>query len=606
MSLILVPDAPDTPAESAKLPVGGLMSLPFLVCLGLLLSIILTMPGIRQFMTTGFFLDPDDPMRLSQVRDFMHGQGWFDMTAWRLDPPHGVFMHWTRIVDVPMAMLIWLFGLFADQETAERLMRLVFPLVLLAGLFAASARTARLLVGGAGALSAVLVTIFGGSMYAYFAPGRLDHDHVAVLGLVLMTGALMRALDPAQPRAAALTGMIIAFNLSVSLETLPFIVIGVAALPAAWIFNGRAMQHNLRVFALALGGSLLLAFAITVAPGRYLNGACDTLSAAHMVAGLAGSGLCLALAALTAQLKTLPLRLGAAVVAGLLTIASLALAYPACLADPYANIDPVMRALWLDGVSEARPLLKALAMRPSLLLMLVVPILLGLAGALWAALAERGIVRTRWIAISAIILAGCAASVWQVRATGVALPLSLFGSVYIIFRLTRAALARGNPLAVPGMALAALVMSPMFLGMVAPDDSNAAETARAATEFSCRTQAAFEAIARLPQGTILAPIDTGAHLLARTPHGIMAAPFHRNEHGNRLALDAFRAEPAAAESMVRASGTRYIVFCPGINDIELYRDIAPMGLAAQLDGGKVPGWLKQLPLDTPYKVFELR
>ena len=602
MSLTLVPEAP---AGAETLPTRGLMSLPGLVGLGMALSIIMTLPVIRQFMSTGFFLDPDDPMRLSQVRDFMNGQGWFDMTAWRLDPPHGVFMHWTRIVDVPMAALVWLFAWFTDQEMAERLMRLVLPLALLAGLFVASARIARLLVGEAGPLIAVLLTVFGGSMYAYFAPGRLDHDHVAVLGLVLMTGTLMRGLDPAQARAAALTGVIIAFNLSVSLETLPFIVFGVAALPAAWIFQGAAMQRNLRAFALGLGGGLLVAFAITVAPARYLNGACDTLSAAHMVAGLSGAGLCLALSFLTPRLKTVPLRLGAAVLAGLATIAAVALCYPACLADPYANVDPVMRALWLDGVSEARPLVKAVTLRPSLILILVVPILVGLAGALWAAVLEQGVMRARWIAISAIILAGCAASVWQVRATGVVLPLSLFGQAYIIFRLTRAALAKGNALAVPGVALAALVMSPMFLGMVAPNDTSAAEDTRSETEFSCRIEAAFTAIARLPPGNILAPIDTGGHLLARTPHGVMAAPFHRNEHGNRLALDVFRAEPGAAEAMVRASGTRYIAFCPGINDMEFYRDIAPRGLGAQLDAGNVPGWLKPLALDTPYKVFEL-
>ena len=213
--------------------------------------------------------------------------------------------------------------------------------------------------------------------------------------------------------------------------------------------------------------------------------------------------------------------------------------------------------------------------------------------------------RARWIAISAIVIAGCAASIWQVRATGVVLPLSLFGQAYLVCRLTRGLLDRGNALAVPGMALAALVMSPMFLGMVAPNDTGAAEDTRAETEYSCRTQAAFTAVASLPPGNILAPIDTGGHLLARTPHGVFAAPFHRNEHGNRLALDTFRAEPAAAESMVRGSGTRYIAFCPGINDMELYRDVAPRGLGAQLDQGNVPGWLKPLALDTPYKVFEL-
>ena len=606
MSLTISPDARLHDKAAALLPERGLLSTPGLVGMALLVTVMLTMPAINQFMETGFFLDPDDAMRLSQVRDYMNGQGWFDMAASRLDAPHGVFMHWTRIIDVPMALLIRFFGLFTGQEMAERLMRLVLPLVLIAGLFWASICTARLLAGPAGPLAATLLTIFSGAMFAYFAPGRLDHDDFAVLGLVLMTASLMRALDAREHRAPAIAGIIIAFNLSVSLETLPIIVVAVAVLPASWVFAGRAMQHSLTLFALSLAGSLLAAFAMTVAPSRYFLGACDTLSAAHIVAGLCGAALCLALAQATPVLPGIGHRLVVAATAGLATIAAVYFTFPACLADPYANIDPVLRQLWLDEVSEARPLWKAIQLRPVLGPMLVVPMLAGLGGTLWAAWSERGLARMRWIAMGAIVLAGCAAAVWQVRATGVVMPLALFGSVYVVTRLVRHLLAASSALAVPALALAAFAISPMFLGAVAPDSARPDELENAKIQFTCRTQAAFAAIASLPQGIVLAPIDTGAHLLARTPHGVIAAPYHRNEHGNRLALDAFRADPVAAEAIVRDSGARYIVLCPKINDLELYHANAPAGLAATLDDGKVPAWLKPLALDTPYKVFEVR
>ena len=488
MSLILAQDAHSTAKPAAMLASRGLLSTPGLTGLGMAISIILTLPTIRQFMETGFFLDPDDAMRMSQVRDFINGQGWFDMTAWRLDAPHGVYMHWTRIVDVPMALVTGFFEFFTGEEQAERLMRLVVPLALLAGLFWSTIRIARLLAGPSAPLAATLLTIFGGAMYAYFAPGRLDHDHFAVLGLVMMTASLMRALDPAEHRAAAVTGLIVAYNLSVSLETLPFIVVGVAAVPAAWIYAGQAMQKNLRWLGCGLGSGLLAAFAITVAPARYLDAGCDTLSAAHMLAGLAGSALCIVLAQATRALTGTGPRLAAAAAAGLCTIALVYIAYPACLGDPYANIDPVLRSLWLDGVSEARPLAKAVAMRPYLALVLVAPILTGLGGALWAAASERGVARVRWIALVAIVLAGCAASVWQVRATGVVMPLAVFGSVYIVSRLVRGLVAAGSPLTVPAMALAAFAISPMFLGAAAPDTTTPAEAESSRMEFACRHQ----------------------------------------------------------------------------------------------------------------------
>ena len=606
MSLISVQKGRLEPIAIKPLSDSALFSLPGLVLIGLFLSMILSMSVIRQFLTTGFFLDPDDAMRMAQVHDFMDGQAWYDLTAKRLDPPNGVFMHWTRVIDLPMAMIVRFFELFTDRETSDRIMRLLFPMAMLAGLYFLSARIAGLLVGSPGPLLAVLVTSFGGAVYGYFAPGRLDHDHVAILGLVAMLGTLLRALDASQTREAALLGLVIAFNLSVSLETLPFVVIGIAALPAAWIFRGREMQANLQAFALALIASLLLAFVLTVAPQRYLNGACDTFSAAHMVAGLVGGGLCLALAVLNTRLSTWQMRLAAALVAGLATIASVALTYPACLGDPYANLDPVMRQYWLDSVSEARPLFKAIGLHPGLILLLVVPVLVGLAGTVWAALSEHGLARNRWIAITAIVLAGCAASIWQVRATGVVAPFSLFGIVYIVARLTRKLTAKESVWQVPAMAGLSLVVSPLFLGLFMPDTALPNEAENAKIEMACSSQAAFTAIAALPKGIILSPISSGAHLLARTPHGVIAAPFHRNEHGNRLALDAFLANPEAAQAIVRRSRADYIVYCPVIGEIEIYRDAAPDGLGAQLDAGNVPTWLEPMNVDSAYKVLKVR
>ena len=53
--------------------------------------------------------DPDDVLRMVQVRDLLAGQGWFDLTQHRLDAPAGgVAMHWSRLVDLPLAGLIFI------------------------------------------------------------------------------------------------------------------------------------------------------------------------------------------------------------------------------------------------------------------------------------------------------------------------------------------------------------------------------------------------------------------------------------------------------------------------------------------------------------------
>lgn len=51
-------------------------------------------------------LSTDDAMRLVEVRDLLAGQNWFDLTQYRLNSPNGVVTHWSRLIDLPLAVLI--------------------------------------------------------------------------------------------------------------------------------------------------------------------------------------------------------------------------------------------------------------------------------------------------------------------------------------------------------------------------------------------------------------------------------------------------------------------------------------------------------------------
>ena len=50
--------------------------------------------------------DTDDNMRMMQVRGLLHGQGWFDLRQYHLNPPYGANIHWSRLVDLPIAGLL--------------------------------------------------------------------------------------------------------------------------------------------------------------------------------------------------------------------------------------------------------------------------------------------------------------------------------------------------------------------------------------------------------------------------------------------------------------------------------------------------------------------
>src|SRR3982751_283327 len=73
--------------------------------------------------------DTDDAMRLVQMRDFLGGQGWFDLHEARVQPPLGLDSHWSRLIDAGLAGMFLLFNLVVDGALAERLMRAAWPLI---------------------------------------------------------------------------------------------------------------------------------------------------------------------------------------------------------------------------------------------------------------------------------------------------------------------------------------------------------------------------------------------------------------------------------------------------------------------------------------------
>lgn len=77
------------------------------------------------------YTDPDEAMRLVQLRDFLAGQAWRDLVPHRLDPSFDTPMHWSRLVDLSMAFVYWPFTLIVSASTAEYIMAIVWPGVIL-------------------------------------------------------------------------------------------------------------------------------------------------------------------------------------------------------------------------------------------------------------------------------------------------------------------------------------------------------------------------------------------------------------------------------------------------------------------------------------------
>src|SRR5690349_5978370 len=120
------------PARSAVSPVGQrVLDRPLVAALVIALGVTFFLSYQVPFSGSVLFKlnlpDSDDIMRLLGVRDLLSGQNWYDTTQYRYLPPAGASMHWSRLLDLPLAAMIgWLVPV-AGQELAEGIVALIEP-----------------------------------------------------------------------------------------------------------------------------------------------------------------------------------------------------------------------------------------------------------------------------------------------------------------------------------------------------------------------------------------------------------------------------------------------------------------------------------------------
>ena len=552
--------------------------------------------------------DTDDNLRMAQVRALLGGQGWYDLVQHRFDPAHGGGnIHWSRLVDLPLAGLILLFKPLVGGANAERIAVAIAPLLPLLPLMFALALTMKRLVSEKAWLLPVIGLLSAYSTIGMFAPLRIDHHGWQ---LALLAIAVSGMADPRRARGGVVLGVATGLSLAIGLEMMIYLALLGGASVLLWVAD-RDQRRRLAAYAASLVATTGVGFLLFASQANR-QAVCDALSPVWLSDAAVGGAVMLVLTAL--KLDSWKARLGAAVVAGGVVAGFHVLAWPNCL-QRLEGVSPEATELWLDHVREARPFYRHAWRIGVVALALPVTALFGWALLSWRAWrkgAEGRDLLHRTLAVALPSITALALLFWQMRAAPAAQMMALPGATALIVMIG-APLLRSPKLWHHLVAILLVVTAfgaavPVALQLFPAEKTSPHRAKVGAANRLCPSLPALAAINRQPKGMVFTFIDLGPRMIVATHHDVVGGPYHRNDRAIADVMKAFRGDEAQAHRIIADYGSDYLLVCPDMSTATVFMAEAPNGFYGQLVKGKVPAWLEPVELskDSPFRMWKVK
>ncbi|SFS19453.1 hypothetical protein [Yoonia litorea] len=544
-------------------------------------------------------LDNDSVMRLVTVRSWLEGQPWFDTTEYRLMPPDGVNMHWSRYIDGILGGMMLLLGNFLPAAEAELWAVIIWPVFLSLVLLAVVGSGAYRLFGGVAASFAVLTaTTWPVTQQFYFLPGKIDHHNVQIVAIVALTLLVIQPRNP--QRSAALSGLIAAFALAIGLETLLFILaLGLLLFIRANLVRFQQADRILTGFSGGLFFGSVLFWIGQTAPSDLTRPVCDQLGAPVVSLTL------IAFVASVLPIAIAKERIALRWAIGLGTVlVGCAIAWPLlgpCLAGPYGALPDDVRRIIATGITEARPGLSFAAFNPALYFQIVAPVVgaILMGGMLFARRSAR-VERDSLGILILLAIVGFVASFSQVRLVLMSAP-----AVPLLVGCGMAALLqrylRNRSLRDAGILLlvGVLVIAPVLLRDALNQTvfANSPSTA-GRLDTDCRVAEDLAALDALEPSIFIGSLNLGPAILFATKHKTVSGPYHRSPDAFANGYTPFRLNEAEMRDWVMQTNATHLILC----ETSQYGE----GFAQQLVEGASADWLIPIRLDAgALLVFEI-
>ncbi len=572
----------------------------------MLVCAVLLVVNFNSIMTP-LFPDPDDIMRLVQVRDLIGGQSWFDLTQYRANAPGGgVPMHWSRLVDTPIALVIVALTPLIGAASAEMVALIAVPLVTLGIAMLLAARIAWRLMGEDETVMTCLVIAMSIPLLFQFGPMRIDHHGWQIVCVLIAMNAFMARNARL---GGSVIGAVIAVWLSISIEGLPLAAAICGVIALRWVRN-----RNDRVWLVATMQALAITSASVYGLTRGIGSLetyCDAIGPVHIA--MFGWGALV----MTAMSKAEPLPRPAVWmgfgVAGGGAVAIMLYSVPQCAGGGFSGLDPLVDQYWYQHVDEGLPVWRQ---ELKTALQYAVAPLIGIFAAINLIGCSRDWLRQFWIDYTIVLVAAFLISLMVARTGAVAGALAAIPLAWQVGQWLRTIRVMRNPapraLAMVGVSLAMLPALPVLLmGWAMPAQASLGSTPlslKVPKASSCQLADSSKLLHALEPGEVFAPLDIAPRLLLETDHSVIATGHHRGSDAMRFVIETSIGSESDAQAALLERGTDYVALCPDLAEPLMYAISAPESFAAQLVDDSAPDWLEPIELDadTSLKVWRIK
>ncbi|SHK20389.1 hypothetical protein SAMN05444000_12217 [Shimia gijangensis] len=535
--------------------------------------------------------DNDDILRFLQVKAWLEGQGWFDARMYRLLAPEGLDLHWSRYVDLGIAVLVLPLSAFLPLDAALGLGIVLWPTLLFVALVLLTVRTAQRTFGSLTAIIAVCAIVMWQPIgQNYFLPTRIDHHNIQIL---LTTAMVFTLIFPGRKAVLGIVGGALAgFSLAIGLELLLTIALTGVVLALRAVFGREAQSTQFLAFCAAFAVSAALFFAGQNAPQVWTVSRCDVLSVPYLALTAMGSGVAVIYTLFARRIAFVGLRLGILVALSAGGVVLLLPLIEPCFSGPYGALPEDVKKVIYGSIIEARPALGPLLSGDKVTFIYIVPPLSAVlvTSGIWlwrtVTIEDRGGVQTRRLGTLLIFgWLGLLACLWQTRLIlmGAAVyPLLVGVAVANLLELRkgkRASLATLGFIGVISTTLFAptLQKASAFMSSGAPEGTSKAQR----SADTCRDPDMLRSLSAIPSARIFAATNVTAPMMLVTEHIGLTGPYHRSPDAMADGIIPLYSDETTLRDALARTQADYLLLC---RDATFWKDT---GFATALAKGFV-------------------